>query len=94
MSNSQGISYEDLAERIGDQRENNGLLASRMPPQFSTGLHPQSFYGVYDNGGLMNILRSELGDPSSVPKPTLAFNQSAMKPDDGLASLITRPKLG
>jgi hypothetical protein len=92
---SKGISYDDLVERIGqDKLENNAFVAGRMPPLHSTGLHPESFYGVYEKGGLMDILKEELGPAASSPSAKLDFKQSAMNPNESLASLVISPKMG
>lgn len=69
---------EQLAA-LGMMPENNLFFSGRLPPTASTGLHPASFYQVYNNGGLMDELKAAL--PSPVPKPTLEFNEAASEPD-------------
>jgi hypothetical protein len=90
----QFISYEELSARCetkGIDIENNGILATRLPPGLSCGMSPEGYTNAKQLTAKDSAFVMGLGDPA----PRLKFAFDAAAPNTQKFTLdISAPKFG
>lgn len=73
-----GMSAQDLLTGLassGIEQFSNGVMAGRLPPDDSVGIHPDGYFKTLKNGDLFKRLSAEL--PAPMPRPSPDFKNAA-----------------